>query len=54
MTEKELELLTQQEMDEWNHPDNVAHRNRNGCEFEREYEGKKYSFWDLRDDMEEM
>ena len=48
-----LENQIQDEMNEWNHPDNVAYRNRNGCEFESEEE-IKYSFWDLKRDMEEM
>ena len=48
---EELELkMIEKEMEEWNHPDQVAYRNRNGCEFERE-EPQPYSFYDLKHDL---
>ena len=51
-TNEELEI--QKEMEELNHPDNVAYRNRNGCEFEREEKESRFTFWDLKESMEEM
>lgn len=50
----ELDKIELDEMEKWNDSDEVAYRNRNGCEFEREYEAKRYSFWDLKESMEEM
>lgn len=42
-----FENLIQEEMEKWNHPDEVAYRNRNGCEFEKD-EPTPYSFLDLK------
>lgn len=48
-----FENLIQEEMEKWNEPDEVAYRNRHGCEFEKD-EPTPYSFWDLKESMEEM